>query len=89
MPALPRAASALVLAASALVAGCGPNLVELGRRPTAYGGCCGIVWLVLAATALLDIWKRDGEDDTNKVLWTAIIVFVPIAGAIAYHLFKK
>lgn len=81
--ALPALALALLATA---VSGCGPSLIARASNPFGYG--CGIVWLVLAVMALLDIWKSS-RTDSDKVIWTAVIVFIPVAGSLAYYLFGR
>lgn len=76
----------LVLSLAAVLSGC-TSLAELGREAIG-GSCCAILWLVLAVTALLDVWKS-ARPDGEKVIWTVVIVFIPVAGAIVYHLFAK
>ena len=78
----------VLLPALALLSGCGgTNLVELGGE-TLGGSVCALLWLILAITALLDIWKSN-RNDTHKLIWTVVVVLAPIVGAIVYHLFIK
>lgn len=78
-------ALALALVATAL-SGCGPSLISRASNPFGYG--CGIVWLVLAVMALADVWKS-GRADSDKVIWTVVIVAVPVGGSIGYYLFGR
>ena len=87
-------ASALALVAVAFgsltLAGCGPGFSNLGqgfRNPTGYG-LCGIVWLVLAVLALLDLLKSN-RDGVSKLIWILVIFFLPFVGVIAYYLFGR
>lgn len=78
---------ALVVPLAAILSGCGPSLRQVGRE--AFGGSlCAILWLVLAVTALMDLWKSD-RDDTKKLVWTIAIVIIPVLGSIIYHLVEK
>ena len=82
---LPVVLSAFALT---LLSGCGgTNLLQLGRE-TMGGSICALLWVILAITALLDIWKGH-RDDTHKLLWTVIVVVAPVVGAIIYHVFVK
>lgn len=67
-----------------LVSGCGPNLVTRATNPLS-GGICGLIWLVLAVLALSDLWKS-ARTDSDKVLWTVVIVVLPVMGSVAYYL---
>ena len=79
--------ASLVATLAVVLSGCGPSLREVGG--SALGGSlCSILWLVLAITALLDLWKSS-RDDTKKLVWTVIIVVVPVLGSIIYHLSEK
>ena len=78
----------LSLSALTLLAGCGgTNLFQLGGE-TLGGSICALLWLILAVTALLDIWKGH-RSDTHKLIWTIVVVVAPVVGAIVYHLFVK
>ena len=82
---LPALLSATALT---LLSGCGgTNLLELGGQ-TMGGSVCALLWLILAVTALLDIWKGH-RSDTHKLIWTIVVVLAPVVGAIVYHLFIK
>lgn len=79
--------AALVSTLAAGLSGCGPSLREVGGNALG-GSICSIVWLVLAVTALMDLWKSS-RDDSKKLIWTIVIVIIPILGSIAYHLMEK
>ena len=76
----------LVFTLAIVLSGCA-SAAEIGREAIG-GSCCAILWVVLAVTALLDIW-RGTRPDSEKLIWTVVIVIIPVAGAIAYHLLAK
>lgn len=55
------------------------NLALLCIAPT--------IWIVLAALALRSL-RLAALDDTARAIWAAIIVAVPVLGAIAYYLVR-
>ena len=74
---------ALTLAATAL-AGCGPsNLVRGITNPRGLG-FCGLIVVVLDIVALLEVWKSS-RSDSDKILWTVVIVIFPFVGLLAYY----
>lgn len=79
--------AALFSTMAVVLSGCGPSLREVGGRALG-GSLCSILWLVLAVTALMDLWKSS-RDDTKKLLWTIVIVIVPVLGSVVYHLAEK
>ena len=79
--------AALVVPFAAVLSGCGPSLREVGGGAVG-GSLCSILWLVLAVTALMDLWKSN-RDDTKKLIWTIAIVIIPVLGSIIYHLVEK
>lgn len=52
------------------------------------GGILGLVVFVLDIVAILDCWKS-GMDQQKKILWTLLIIFLPLAGLILYYLLAK
>ena len=76
---LRAAPSALVLLLAATVlSGCGPEQPHLARpQPVRLG--LRPLWLVLAVLALVDLWKS-ARTDSDKILWTVVIVIFPFAG---------
>ncbi len=76
-----------LLVGALVLSGCGPNLVERGLNPLS-GGVCGLIWLILAALALSDLWKS-GRTQGDKILWTVVIVVFPILGSVSYYLFGR
>ncbi|MFC1510400.1 PLDc N-terminal domain-containing protein [Candidatus Omnitrophota bacterium] len=51
-------------------------------------GIIGLIILVLDVIAVLDCLKT-GKEMPKKILWIALIVFLPIVGLIAYYLVGK
>lgn len=76
--ALPGILSAFVL----ILGGC-------SRRGNLFFGrsAWGIFILVLDIVALLDIFKQPWEL-TRKLIWTAVILLLPVLGLILYYLFS-
>ena len=75
------------LVAAVALSGCGPSLREVGGGALS-GSLCSILWLVLAVTALIDLWKSS-RDDTRKLVWTIVIVVIPVLGSLVYHFVEK
>ena len=48
----------------------------------------GLVILVLDIVALVDCWKS-GMDQGKKILWTVLILLLPLVGLILYYLVGK
>jgi len=46
-----------------------------------------ILWLALSAIVLFDLRKK-GMSETVRVLWTILVVCMPILGAIAYWIVR-
>jgi hypothetical protein len=71
-----------------LLTGCGgPNLIEMIQRPR--WGLCGTVVIVLDIVALIDLLGDNRRSTGNKVIWTLLILFVPVLGCILYYLFGR
>lgn len=78
----------LALTGAAVLSGCGPsNLIRGAQNPFGYG-FCGLIVIVLDVLALVEIWKSPRQD-SDKILWTAVIVILPFVGLIAYYLFGR
>ncbi len=78
----------LALVGATVLSGCGPsNLVNGVRNPFGYG-VCGLLVIVLDVLALVEVWKSP-RADSDKILWTAVIVILPFVGLIAYYLFGR
>ena len=52
------------------------------------GGLIGLVVLVLDIVALVDCWKST-KDSGKKILWTVLILIIPVVGMILYFLVGK
>lgn len=46
-----------------------------------------IIILILDIVVLKSIWNNKGRSDVNKILWSAIVFFLPVGGLILYWLF--
>ena len=53
------------------------------------GLASGIVPLVAAIAALIDLSRRTFSDATTKLLWVAVIVLAPLLGTLAYFLLGR
>ena len=51
-------------------------------------GLIGLIILVLDIVALVDCWKS-GKDNGKKILWTVLILIIPVVGMILYFLVGK
>ncbi len=45
--------------------------------------------LVLSLIALIDILKSNFRESVNKVIWTLVVVLIPIFGAILYFIIGR
>lgn len=52
------------------------------------GGLIGILIVVLQIIALIDV-LQSSMDNTRKIIWALIIIFIPLLGLIAYFLVKN
>lgn len=78
----------LALVGATVLSGCGPsNLVSGVRNPFGYG-VCGLLVIVLDVLALVEVWKS-ARSDSDKILWTAVIIILPFVGLLAYYLFGR
>ena len=83
-----RTVQGFALVGATVLSGCGPsNLLRGVQNPFSYG-ICGLLVIVLDVLALVEVWKR-GRSDSDKILWTAVIIILPFVGLIAYYLFDR
>jgi hypothetical protein len=54
----------------------------------AGGGLIGLIIFVLDIVALVSILTGSGSTE-RKILWTLIVIFLPVVGMILYFLFGK
>ena len=81
-----RLGSLLFLAVS--LTGCGGrNLVD--RMTSPRWGFCGTLVIVLDIVALVDVIGDDGRSTGNKVIWSLLIIFMPILGVLLYFFLGK
>ncbi|TXK33872.1 PLDc_N domain-containing protein [Pontibacter qinzhouensis] len=50
-----------------------------------FMGIPAILWL----WALVDLLKSDFKNQTNKLVWTLVIIFLPVLGALLYLLIGR
>ncbi len=84
----PRALAApLAVAASFLLAGCGPNLFD---RIGNFGslGFCSIIVVVLDVIALIEL-LGSRKSFGNKAGWALVIIFFPVLGCVLYYFFGR
>ena len=83
-----RTAPVLLLGTLAVVlAGCGGgNLFERMQNP--FGGICGLIILILDVIAIVEV-LNSSRSTGEKVLWCALIFFLPVLGLILYHFMGK
>lgn len=43
-----------------------------------------ILIFIIDVLAILDVWKRE-SDNTKKILWTVVILLLPLFGALAWY----
>lgn len=77
----------LVLLAVTLTGCGGRNLVE--RITSPRWGFCGTLVIVLDIVALVDVIGDDGRSTGNKVIWSLLIIFMPILGVLLYFFLGK
>lgn len=51
-------------------------------------GIIGLVVLVLDIVAIVDIF-RSARDTGKKILWTLLVIFLPVVGMIVYFIVGK
>lgn len=49
----------------------------------------GVGWVAGAALALVSIWRGRSHSVKAKAIWTAIVVLVPLLGALAWFLLGR
>ncbi len=77
----------LVALIAVTVAGCGPNLFDrIGNFWSL--GCCGAIIVILDIIALIEL-AGSPRSVGNKLLWAAIIIFMPVLGCILYYFFGR
>jgi hypothetical protein len=47
-----------------------------------------LVILILDVVVIMEIWKSS-KDSEKKILWTVLVVFLPILGLILYYLMGR
>jgi hypothetical protein len=47
-----------------------------------------ILWLIVVILILLDLWKQP-IDQTKKILWTVVLLFLPLLGLVLYVILEK
>ena len=47
-----------------------------------------VLVLVLDVVAILDVWQRESNNE-KRLLWTVIILLLPLAGPIAWYLISR
>ena len=78
----------LIALLALILTGCdGPNLVELAKNPLDYG-FCWLVVLVLDVIAIIDLIGQK-RTTASKLVWVALIVFLPVVGLILYYLIAR
>lgn len=83
-----RLPSGLLLLVTLLVlAGCGPNLIDLLQNIWTLG-FCGTVVVVLDILALIEL-ANSSRPFSSKALWALLIIFFPIGGLILYFIFGR
>lgn len=79
---------ALLAPLAVLLTGCnGPTLIE--RLSHTNWGFWGTVVIVLDLVALVDLLGDGTRSTTSMVVWSLLIVFMPILGVLLYFLFGR
>jgi hypothetical protein len=47
-----------------------------------------ILVIVLDVVAILDVWQRESSNE-KRLLWTVVILLLPVAGPIAWYLISR
>jgi hypothetical protein len=87
LPAFVARLGGLLLLAVTLTGCGGRNLVE--RMTSPRWGFCGTLVIVLDIVALVDVIGDDGRSTGNKVIWSLLIIFMPILGVLLYFFLGK
>lgn len=69
------------------LSGCGTNLIDRIQQPR--WGICGTLVIVLDIIALIDVIGDERRDTSSKVIWSLVIVFMPVVGVILYFFFGR
>ncbi len=69
------------------LSGCGNNLIDRIQQPR--WGLCGTLVIILDIVALIDVIGDEKRDTMNKVIWSLVIVFMPIVGVLLYFFFGR
>jgi hypothetical protein len=79
---IPAALWALLGIGTVMLSGCGMNLVDRIQQP--QWGICGTLVIVLDIVALVDLIGDRGRSAANKIIWSLVIIFMPIVGVLLY-----
>lgn len=52
-------------------------------------GLLGLLCLVLWIWALVDIINGRFRDDTTKIVWCLVVIFIPFIGTILYYIIGR
>ncbi|WP_022835248.1 PLD nuclease N-terminal domain-containing protein [Salisaeta longa] len=66
-----------------LLTGCGPNLFR--RMASPRWGFFGTIIIILDIIALIDLLGDKKRETGDKILWTLLIVFMPLLGCLLYY----
>jgi len=69
------------------LSGCGTNLIDRIQQPR--WGICGTLVIVLDIIALIDVIGDERRETGSKVIWSLVIVFMPVVGVILYFFFGR
>jgi len=69
------------------LSGCGTNLIDRIQQPR--WGICGTLVIVLDIIALIDVIGDERRDTSSKVIWSLVIVLMPVVGVILYFFFGR
>ncbi len=83
-----RTAPVLLLGGlTVILVGCdGPNLFERLQNP--FAGICSLIILIFDIIAIVEV-INSSRSTGEKVLWCALIFFLPVLGLILYHFIGK
>ncbi|HHP7239543.1 PLD nuclease N-terminal domain-containing protein [Longibacter sp.] len=79
---IPAALWVLLGIGTMVLSGCGMNLVDRIQQP--QWGICGTLVIVLDIVALVDLIGDRGRSAANKIIWSLVIIFMPIVGVLLY-----
>ncbi|MEM6784001.1 MAG: PLD nuclease N-terminal domain-containing protein [Bacteroidota bacterium] len=75
-----------LFAATLALTGCGgPNLID---RAQGSWGICGLLVIILAIIGIVEVINSN-RDTGSKVLWVAILFFLPGLGVLLYYFFGR